>query len=401
MKQDQLNQHIKHALESIDPEVPAHLWNNIQAGISGGASANGKAENAQSSGSTSGSTGAAAALKIGSAAVVILSGGLLAWHLMTDTPKEPEHLAEKVQQVVPKTDKAALAKQPENTDEIQVPVESPEDYSAKTENGLTAHSSIDEPVGGDELITYEVDEAIDQQETGFNAKDDTKEEVSEVPSVKDENEILRNESQPVQDKVVSPEKTTEREQEDLQADESQTNPQILEFDVPLEAGILASKVSGEAPLTVNFSNVAGAKSYEWDFDNGRWSAEAEPTMTFTEPGDYVVRLVVRDARGNRVNDQMEITVFEVSKIFVPDVITPNGDGVNDEFKVIGHNTLNVRFSVYRLDGSLVFENHGNGDAWDGMDAQSPQADKYIVEAVAQKMNGEPIQKRQVLHVLRD
>lgn len=402
MKQDQLNQHIKHALESIEPEVPAHLWNNVKAGISTGAPASSGGEAAQSAASSAGSAGSAAALKIGAAAIAVIGGGLLVWHLATDSPKETSPITQKVEQSVDPSDERNDVNQPKSNAETTAPVISPEDQRQESNEEQMAHSSVDEPISDAVVKDSENHEQAVQEESAFNQEPNEADKVTAISEVETDQEMTGDDAQSASPAVVTEDRSIGHDEVGVvNEDEDQSETETMEMQVPLEAGILADKVSGEAPLTVNFANVADAHSFEWDFDNGRRSVEHKPVMTFTEPGDYMVRLVVRDEQGNRVNDQMEITVFEVSKIFVPDVITPNGDGVNDEFRVIGHNVTQVHFSIYRLDGTLVFESRSMNDAWDGIDAQTPQADKYIVEAVAVKTNGKPIQKRQMLHVLRE
>ncbi len=62
-------------------------------------------------------------------------------------------------------------------------------------------------------------------------------------------------------------------------------------------------VSGELPLTVEFSSAASKDpdgtivSFEWDFGNGTTSTEPNPTHTFTEPGTYEVTLTATDDHG--------------------------------------------------------------------------------------------------------
>ena len=71
---------------------------------------------------------------------------------------------------------------------------------------------------------------------------------------------------------------------------------------PPFAVILADETNGDAPLTVNFTGSNslddfGVVSYAWEFGNGDTSTEADPTYTFTSPGDYIVSLTVTDAGG--------------------------------------------------------------------------------------------------------
>ncbi|MBI2519925.1 MAG: tandem-95 repeat protein [Bdellovibrio sp.] len=75
------------------------------------------------------------------------------------------------------------------------------------------------------------------------------------------------------------------------------------INTPPVANILASVISGEAPLTVDFSadasidvndRVAGV---EWDFGNGDQAYSSNVGYTFITPGQYTVSLLVTDGLG--------------------------------------------------------------------------------------------------------
>ena len=66
-----------------------------------------------------------------------------------------------------------------------------------------------------------------------------------------------------------------------------------------EAGFIADKTYGELPLTVNYINISETygteiTGYEWDFENDGIidSYEESPTMTYSETGNYSVKLII-------------------------------------------------------------------------------------------------------------
>lgn len=65
------------------------------------------------------------------------------------------------------------------------------------------------------------------------------------------------------------------------------------------ASFTADKVSGCAPLNVQFANTsAGATSYYWDLGNGNTSTLTNPANIFTVPGTYTIKLIAFDGSGN-------------------------------------------------------------------------------------------------------
>ena len=80
-----------------------------------------------------------------------------------------------------------------------------------------------------------------------------------------------------------------------------------------------------APATVTFSNKSiNASSYNWEFGNGQTSAEENPTMEFTEPGTYRVKLTVGtsnpDLYYNNLVQEADIVIRDqpVKKLFFSD-----------------------------------------------------------------------------------
>ncbi|NEE01028.1 ThuA domain-containing protein [Phytoactinopolyspora halotolerans] len=78
-----------------------------------------------------------------------------------------------------------------------------------------------------------------------------------------------------------------------------------------EAG--SDRDSGPAPLEVAFSSEGSHDpdgdelTYSWDFGDGTTSDDPNPTHTFTEPGEYLVRLTVTDPSGRSSSSNLTIT----------------------------------------------------------------------------------------------
>ncbi|MEQ1916768.1 MAG: PKD domain-containing protein, partial [Gallionella sp.] len=69
----------------------------------------------------------------------------------------------------------------------------------------------------------------------------------------------------------------------------------------------ADVTSGDAPLTVNFTDATtnNPTSFDWDFGDGNFSTAQNPSNVFTTPGTYTVTLTVTNADGT---DTYSITI---------------------------------------------------------------------------------------------
>src|SRR3954465_2103347 len=78
------------------------------------------------------------------------------------------------------------------------------------------------------------------------------------------------------------------------------------------ANFTADNTSGCGPLRVSFTDQSAGTpdSWSWDFGNGQLSTLQNPTITYSQPGTYTVRLIVKNASG--IDDEIKtdyITVF--------------------------------------------------------------------------------------------
>ena len=72
----------------------------------------------------------------------------------------------------------------------------------------------------------------------------------------------------------------------------------------------------------NLSSGTNITGYEWDFGNGQSSTEENPQVTYTNPGDYTVELIVSNASGCENTTTQNIQIFDqvVDSIYASEAI---------------------------------------------------------------------------------
>jgi gliding motility-associated-like protein len=136
----------------------------------------------------------------------------------------------------------------------------------------------------------------------------------------------------------------------------------------LNAAFHPNTLTGFAPLGVSFTDVSGGtpNSWNWNFGNGAaGSVIQNPGSLYSVPGTYTVTEVVTDANGCIDSTKEVILVLEPSSLSAPNVFTPNGDGVNDEYKVFAVNIELFNMKIYDRWGVLLYELPVAGQSWDG------------------------------------
>lgn len=107
----------------------------------------------------------------------------------------------------------------------------------------------------------------------------------------------------------------------------------------------------------------GAYSYHWDFGDGSTADEPITTHLFDGLSDYTVSLDITSSVG--CTNQAYTVVRGPVLLYVPAAFTPNNDGINDGFKVIGSQIMNYEIWVMNRWGELVFHSTSLEDVWVG------------------------------------
>ena len=118
-----------------------------------------------------------------------------------------------------------------------------------------------------------------------------------------------------------------------------------------------------APLTVQFSAGSGGSgsSLVWDFGDGTQSGEPSPTHTYATPGTYQPELRLRYGPASRCETTAPLPPVVVLPRRVPDIITPNGDRLNQTFR-LGPDCP-VHLQLYSRWGRLVLDEAAYHDDW--------------------------------------
>lgn len=80
-------------------------------------------------------------------------------------------------------------------------------------------------------------------------------------------------------------------------------------------------------------------------------------------GTYIVTLTVTDGNGCVDTAQSFVTITE--GILVPNVFTPNGDGINDEFTLPNSGMSEYHIQIFDRWGVMVFESQDSQFHWNG------------------------------------
>jgi gliding motility-associated-like protein len=146
-------------------------------------------------------------------------------------------------------------------------------------------------------------------------------------------------------------------------------------------------------------SISGA-SWWWYFENGDSSLLQNPVHVFPGPGPYEVTMVTMDIFG--CTDTISRTiVVEDPILFIPNVFSPNGDGVNDWAQTNFNQLETFYFSIYDRWGKVVFETRSKSEYWDGRvgNGLAPEG-VYFFQLEGTDARGKDVQTKGNLTLLR-
>lgn len=104
---------------------------------------------------------------------------------------------------------------------------------------------------------------------------------------------------------------------------------------------------------------SGGTSYLWNTGASGSQILVKPLETTT----YCA--TVTNANGCKREACVEVQVRAESTLYIPNVFTPNGDGINDEFHVASYNLVEFDIKIFNRWGQLLFQTNDPLTGWDG------------------------------------
>ena len=152
----------------------------------------------------------------------------------------------------------------------------------------------------------------------------------------------------------------------------------------------AIELPGFPPLTANFGispngrcistlesevdlldfSVGGTQGW-WNFGDSsfqeRYVLGENPQHDYEgmDPGEYTVRLQISNEGGCTSEHEESLCIEADHRLFAPNAITPNYDGVNDFFQFKGEGISDIQWQVLNRYGQLLYRGEGMEDRWNG------------------------------------
>ena len=107
----------------------------------------------------------------------------------------------------------------------------------------------------------------------------------------------------------------------------------------------------------------GAFNFMWDFGDGSFGYQREVTHNYDGLDEYDAAVTV--TTNNGCFDDATVHLYGSVIIYIPNAFTPNNDGLNDAFEIIGRQIESFELVIYNRWGDVVYSTNSFEDSWMG------------------------------------
>jgi len=166
--------------------------------------------------------------------------------------------------------------------------------------------------------------------------------------------------------------------------------------VNILADVTQIKQGETTNLETNVQQAIGTVQYQWTPTDVVSCVDC-PNPSITPEENTTIIVMIIDENGCEASDSIliEVEPLEIKEISIPNAFTPNGDGFNDVFNLLGGapDDRITSLQIFTRWGNMVYEANnmalGNDLGWDGnYKGERLQADVFIYRAVVATADGE-------------
>ncbi len=148
-----------------------------------------------------------------------------------------------------------------------------------------------------------------------------------------------------------------------------------------------------------------AAAWFWSFGNGDNSREQNPVYTYPDTGVYQALQVVTHPNGCTDTTAARIDIRPEVRFFLPNAFTPNGDGLNEEYKGEGimEGATDFEMTIWSRWGQLMFKTTDPDQGWNGKERNTGREapnDVYVVRVNYLDPRGNPVELQGFATVVR-
>jgi len=171
-----------------------------------------------------------------------------------------------------------------------------------------------------------------------------------------------------------------------------------------KAAFYAELAATGYPVKLNLTNYStGSVAYFWAFtDGGPLDSAFNTSRQYAAPGNHTVTLTAKGLNGCKDVAAYTFSIASASSLQLPNIFTPNNDGVNEIYKPIMSGISELKAAVYNRYGLLVYAWDKVNGFWDGYTTSGLPCDDgmYFISVEAMGFDGQKYKLKSAITLVR-
>lgn len=147
------------------------------------------------------------------------------------------------------------------------------------------------------------------------------------------------------------------------------------------------------------------KGRDWIIDQDEFFFDKDLSYQFEDTGWHQVKLIATDRFLCTDTLEFRVYVFRDFSLYMPNAFSPNGDGINEEFKPVGQflNLLNYQLKIRDRWGGVIFETDKVDQGWNGRfgnNGENLPPGVYFYELTFSAINQKETRERKMFNLIR-
>lgn len=180
---------------------------------------------------------------------------------------------------------------------------------------------------------------------------------------------------------------------------------IIDFDFGVQGtGVKDDEEGGVFPSDViQFTDLSDERAikWSWDFGDGSFSEEKNPTHVFGKKGEFDVTLVITDEYGCQQSISKKVSITRSYRLMIPTGFTPT-ESQNITFLPKQKGLVNLELLIFNIWGELIFRTDDlDTEGWDGtLNGKLLDAGLYVYRINGVATDGEEIKESGKFKLIR-
>jgi gliding motility-associated-like protein len=158
----------------------------------------------------------------------------------------------------------------------------------------------------------------------------------------------------------------------------------------------------DKPLVTFTDASSGHVNVIWEMGDGSSSSANEFVYQYRDTGLYTVQITAFTDKGCTDVAYGQVKIRPPFSVYIPNTFTPNENGLNEVFKVVGDGIVEIDYDIFDRWGNSIWSSYGKINAgWDGrLNGEPVPVGVYVYKIVVRSLENKFVTYHGQINLIR-